>query len=281
MTRGIVLLELTGSPFGPALGAALARRGALVRRVALDAPLAGRPVTIAPGRIAWDGADLLAARALFVETPLFPWPQAPLAAREFPSLSPAAEREARALALSALLAAAARVRCVNPPAARHLAAAPALALDLLGAAGVPVAPWRIAPAPADEDAPDGWIVGDVAGRVRWHEPGRPAPGEPALLARPDGPLAELLVCGAGVVAARREGEPIEPSAVPAAVGALACRAARELELPVAEVVVACAPDGPCVLRLEAGPDLAAWDAASGGRVAEVLAGVLLADGEAR
>lgn len=286
MDGRIVLLGIPGSPVAEAIAAQLAGMGreGVVRD--LLAPLAGRPVTVADGRVTWEGVELTAAAALFVEAPVFPWPQPWRLAELAPGGRPsrelvAAEREGRSLLASALLAAAAAVPAVVPPGTAHEAVVPALPLVSAARAGLPVAPWTLEPRPAEP--PPGILVADAAGRDLVHVPARPPdPGEPALLVRAGGETVTLLVAGHTVLAACRTREPVlppdpreasamEPDALPAAVRELATAAAGRL--PLAAVTLTTG-GGPRVAFVEAAPDLAAWHTARGGAIASGVARLL-------
>ncbi len=321
MPPSVVILGLPESDFARRLGGAVEERGVRPAVLSLDAPLEGRPVTIQPGEILWEGVDLLGSGAVLVETPVYCWPQ-PQRLEALPMEPGArtkhltADRETRSLALSALCIAAGKVPVINPPEAAYLAAAPGAALSRLASGGVPVQEWRLGPAPdpdamkgvagpdgagsrsgtrpvgvADGLAPEaagrGAIVLDAAGRDRFHRPTRPPAGEPALLLEPfEGPVLSLIVVGDRAVAARRypsaaawsENDPdgtLPESRIPAFGSALALRAAGLLGLPVAAIAIT--GDGAALrlLHADAGPDLAAWDATSGGDLAGALAAYLV------
>ncbi|MEW6745147.1 MAG: hypothetical protein AB1486_20535 [Planctomycetota bacterium] len=263
-SKTVVVLGLPGSPLGERLVARLDEDGVRGRALSLDAPLLGLPVTVDSDSVLWQEENLLQAAAILVERPLFPWPQPRQIGLSGGEEARAADREGRSLALSALLVAADCVPVLNPPAAAHLAVAPAIALDLLEARGVPVHPWRLAPLPEAEGA----ILGmDASGRDRWHEPEAPRPGEPAILY--ELPLAEvvsILVVGplaAGTLRhpsarAWAEGAAVLPgSPIPVLVRDLALRAAATLGLAIASVSLATSPLA--VLHVDAAPDLALWD----------------------
>ena len=270
MLRTLAYLSVDAAGFAPRLVEAARARGTACVALSLDAPLRNQPVTISPGEVVWEGVDLLGAGAILVECPLFPWPQ-----RQFPDdlrfeptgpgarISP--EREARSLALSAIWIASRTVPVWNPPAAAHLAASPAVALERLAGAGLPVHPWALEPAP--DAAGDGCLVMDATGRDRWHRPSRPAPGEPAIVLEPiRGEVLQLLVVGGEPVGARgRRWEDVPPEAA-----GLATAAARALGLQIAAVLVAAAPASSEIVAVEAGPDLADWNACLDGRLAPLL-----------
>jgi hypothetical protein len=281
--------------------AALEREGLRAADLCLDAPLEGKPVTIRPGAVVWEGVDLLGAGALLLEAPVYSWPQ-PLRLHDAPADPQArarhftADREARALALSAIFAAAEIRPVVNPPGAGTLAASPAVALDRLEAEKAPVHPWRLGPAPAGAGGPGGPVVLDAAGRDRWHRPSRPPEGEPALILEPvEGEVLSLLVAGGRIAGGARFGDaaawahgeisaggaadaagPVDAGAVPAAAASLAAGAARRLGLHVAAVALAGAAAEPRILFVEAGPDLSRWDLRLGGRACDAIAALIAA-----
>jgi hypothetical protein len=253
----------------------------------LAAPWTGGAVTVrSDGAVDWQGFDLTAAAAVVIERPLFPWPQPQRLETLLVEGAPvpeqaAAERESRALALSALRWAAERVPVLNPPLSAHLAAAPVEALGLASEAGLEVFPWRLAPAP-DSEQGDGELVLDCVGRELWHEPARPEPGQPALLLESP-PEAALEIVGAGptVVAARRfsdcaawsagDGTTVEP---PATAAGIALRAVKAAGLFFGSVTLESgAPHR--LLWVDAAPDLERLDRATeGGLVAAIAASVL-------
>jgi hypothetical protein len=260
MTRPVALLACPDSPLAAQLAARLAESGVPAWTLDLDAPLNGEPVTVRDAAVRWQGHDLLTAGALWCEWPVFPWPQPLLPPCELPDAENFArwrhyQREARALAVSALAIAAAAVPTLNPPAAAHLALGPTVALDRLAAAGLPVHPWRVTAAPAEA----GEVATDATGADRWHRPIAWPDGAPRLLHAPlAGPAIAVLLVGAEVVAAGGWPAPSAEcaDAAPAAV-ALARRAAEALALEIA--LVAVAADGTAVLRVDAAPDLSKWD----------------------
>ena len=282
MNRVVVVMQLPGSPVGDRIGARARERGVTVEQVSLDAPLQGLPVTVRPDAVHWEGVDLLDADALFVERPIYAWPQAQRAAghASSPDLAAlvAAEREARALGLSALLTAASGRAVANRPEAARIAASPAIALDALGRAGLPVQPWRLAPAPRDDR--DEALLLDAAGRDRWHVPRQPSPGEPAIRLQPcQGEVLSVFVVGdtaAGALVfdddhawASMETEKVPGQGRFATGIELAIRAARTLDLSFAAVAIALRET--TVLWLEAGPDVVEWDTTLDGRISAALA----------
>ena len=239
-------------------------------QLSLDAPLQGRPVTVGPGEVLWEGTDLLRVGAILVEAPIFPWPQ-PQVVEDLrfdpvegeARISP--EREARSLALSALWVASQTRPVWNPPEAGHLAASLAVALDRLGAAGLPVHPWSLEPAP-EAGILEGLVI-DCAGPERWHQPSRPGPGEPAIVFDPiPSGIIDLLVVGGRTVGATAD----RTQEAPPEAGDLALRAAGALGLAIAQVSMVGDPRSLKILRVEAGPDLAAWNTRLDGRLAPLL-----------
>ncbi len=288
MRGKIALLGLPGSPVTAAVAAALEAGGRGAVRLDLFAPLAGKPVTIASGRVTWEGCELSAAGAVLAEAPVFPWPQPGSLEGVLEDGVPARDRvrrdrEGRSLVASALHVLAGERPVVNPPGAAHGAVAPAAVLDDLARHGLPVTPWRM-----DAAAPGtaGWVA-DAAGRDAWHQPARPpAAGEPALLfdAAADAAIV-VLVAGNAVVAARRipagplpadpgNGDPVPAEELPGRLAELAVRAAATVRAPVCALTVIAGEDSR-VLFIETGPDLAAWHAAAGEGVAEGLARMLV------
>ncbi len=304
MDRPIILLRLPESPLAGRVAACLERAGRVARIGSLDAPLEGEAVTVRAGCVSWQGHELLDAGAIWVESPLFPWPQSlPCPDARADRLAHerwvTRQREARALAASALLCAAEARPVVNHPGSAHLAASPMIALDRLQDRGLPVLPWRLgrAPAGAGGDAatpPDAAIVLDAAGRDRWHAPARPPAGDEALILDGcEGPVETLLVVGRRVAARRTyaaaaawsRGEPSGGSArrPMAEVGggsaqsaedelaaALAIDAASALGLDIAAVTLQ--RDG--LIFCEAAPDLRAWDDWAPDRLAAAIADLL-------
>ncbi len=290
MPPSVVLLTRPGSPLGDALSPRVDAHGGVCRTLNLDAPLSAEPVTVRPRGVAWQGVDLLGTGAILVERPVFPWPQ-PVRLRDLPGdagdrrAAAGAEREARSLAVSALRVAAEVRPVVNPPEAGHLAASPAVGLDRARGAGVPVAPWRLAPAgSADPEAGD--LVQDVVGGERWHAPSPPAGGDPTLILTPaGGAVSTLLIVGEAVAVAVEHPSPAAWTGGGPASGALlaspgpgaaaaALAAARACALPLAAVTV----DGhttESVLYIDAAPDLTAWGSVTQGRALDALAAYLV------
>jgi len=250
----------------------------------MDAPLSGRPVTVRPGRVTWEGFDLLTAAAVLVEKPIFPWPQ-PVRFESLPADPDArrghvaAEREARSLIVSAIRTVAEVRPVLNPPGAGLFAAAPGTALDHASRAKMPVVPWRLEPA---DPANAGALVLDPVGSDRWHRPAAPPAGDPALvLDPPEGPVRTLLVIGPriagavhhesarawsshGVSEGRATGT-FDPAAVE-----VALETAWALELELAAITLTGEPE-PRILHIDAAPDLTAWGRATEGRTLDALA----------
>ncbi|MBZ5638394.1 MAG: hypothetical protein LAO51_06495 [Acidobacteriia bacterium] len=274
MLQNLIYLGLAESGMGWCVADAARGLGLSCSVLSLDAPLLGKPVTVRPGEVLWEGTSLLDAGAILVEAPLFPWPQPVV-----PTEAPGAEREARSLALSALRAAA-EVRPVwNRPETGHLAASPAVSLTRLEAAGVAVRPWRLAPAPgAGQEA--GCLVLDAVGRERWHRTSRPPAGEPALvLSAIPGEVLCLLVIGGRIAGAcRGAGGDLPPvdgaevtaiGSVSSSAAGLAIRAAGVLGLDFAAFLLADG-DEERVLLADAAPDLATWNALLSGALPAIL-----------
>jgi len=284
MTGIIALFAAPASGLSSRLADLLAGRDAPARILHLDAPLRGEPVTVRGDRVTWQGFPLDEAAVLWIERPVFPWPQMlpppfPLPDVENFHRWRGYQREARALAASALAVAAERATAVNPPASAHLAVAPVTALDALAAGGFPVAPWRVGP--AREPAELHCCSLDPVGRDLWHPAGR-RPPDAMRLVFPDlaGPVIEMLVVGPDVVGHRRwidaaawpEGGPdtVGPAALAGPAG-LAVRAASALALETARVVCTDADPGARLLLVDAAPDWEEWDVRLGGAPASFLA----------
>lgn len=281
MSRPVVLFALADSPLAARVAARLAERDVPVCVLDLDAPLSGEPVTVRDAAVTWQGCDLGDAAALWCEQPVFPWPQMIPPPCDLPDAANFErwrhyQREARALAVAALAAAAETVPLLGSLAAAHLAVMPTVALDRLAAAGLDVQPWRVTAAPPGS----GELVRDATGRDRWHRPAAVAPsGRPRrYLAPVAGPVTEVLVIGGAVAAARRWPNAAAWNAgdagAPAAAGDLAepaCRGARALDLEILQVALAGGMPAAAILEADAAPDLAAWDALAAGAVAAALA----------
>ena len=289
MKQNYAILRTPGSPFGESLVSRLDERGARGTVLDLDAPLRGEPVTVRPGSVLWQEIDLVNAAAVFVERPVFPWPQprsiAGLIRDGVPDQDKVgAEREARSLIASAIPAAAVSGRLVNPPVAAHLAASPAIALDRLESAGLAVHPWRLGPAPEDTD---GRLLLDAVGRDLWHEPQRPLPGQMAI--EPDrfsGEVLSVLMAGGIPLGGLRYADgrswdagelaaPLTVEEIPATVVELTRGAVEASGLGFAAVSVIQKGDRPGLLWFDAGPDLAEWDRLLEGRIAAGLADYLI------
>ena len=296
MQAPIVILALLGSEFSPRLAAAIESRGASSTLLSLDAPFQGKPVTVRPGEVLWEGVDLRCAGALFLEAPLYSWPQ-PQEIRDLPA-DPAArtrrlaaEREARALALSAIFIAAETCPVVNPPEAASLAVAPGIALDRLASKNLPLNPWSLGPAP-DQARAGGRVVIDAAGRDSCRRPSHPPAGEPALiLDRIAGSVVTCLVVGGRIAGAHRHasgeasaegcpGETLHGDEIASPAADMASRAAGSLGLHVAAVSME-ERGAPRIFFVEAGPDLACWDATLNRSLAPVLADHLISTARER
>src|SRR5262245_23929004 len=75
MRGPIAVLALPSSTFGTDLKAGMDARGAASVVLSIDAVLDGDHVTIGSDAVLWQGFDLLTACAVFLETPIFAWPQ--------------------------------------------------------------------------------------------------------------------------------------------------------------------------------------------------------------
>lgn len=246
----------------------------------LDAPMRAGALTISPEGVLWQGFDLTRARTVVLECPWFAWPQANVtvsAAKE----RLGGEREARALALSALHVAARHARVVQPLRAAFYATSPLAALGVCAASGVRVRPWSaVAARPASSDGI--WL--DWVGHDAWTDPCPPAVGEPAWQPRPfDGPVTSVLAIGDSIVGARRfenarawseRRSASVCSHVEHAVTELASHARRALDVEWLQVDLLASADGAEVLSVDVGPDLAAWDDDLNGAAATTLSHLL-------
>jgi len=290
MKQTYALLRAPGSPFGESLASCLEERGAQGAVLDLEAPFHGEPVTVRPGTVIWQGIDLAGTAAVFVEKPVFAWPQPRRIAGllrdgEMDRDLVNAEREARSLIASAIPTAGDITRLVNPPVSRHLAASPATTLDRLQEAGVEVHPWRLGLAQDDSEER---LLLDVVGRDLWHEPERPLPGHFSI--EPDrftGEVLSVLVAGRNLLGGLRyenglawdrkeHSATVAAKEVPASVAEMAIDAVETLGLGFSAVSLIEKGDRPGLLWFEAGPDLAAWDLSLEGQVATGLADYLIA-----
>jgi len=284
MPAPVALLGIENSPLPERLAGLLAQEGVPTRLLNLDAPLAGEPVTVRGAEVVWQECALHTAAVLWLERPVFPWPQMLPAPCPLPDVENfnrwrAYQREAQALAVAALAAAAEQVPVVNPPSSAHLAVAPTVALDRLTAAGLPLVPWRVGPA-RDSDVVSVGIL-DATGHDRWHPAGALPPDAPRLsFDDDDGTVTELLVVGGKIVGTRQwpdtanwaASDPTTTATVaPAPLTGLALRAATALALEV--VQIACRNDSAqaAVLLAEAAPDLTTWDTHLDGAASTALA----------
>ncbi|MFH1999378.1 MAG: hypothetical protein ABIK28_06840 [Planctomycetota bacterium] len=303
MQKPIVLLGQTGSSFVPELETALRRKGLPCRALSLDAAFEGRALTVHAGAVLWEGADLLQAGAVFVEQPLFPWPQpqippegAPLGREAFGKWAQN-QRESRSLSVAGLCLAAEERPVLNPPAMAHLAASPAMALLLLARAGMAVHPWRLGPAcdfmPGDKRLPEDVKV-DPAGPDYWHKAEDPGPDDPTLfLTLSEERVYVCLVIGdriAGCIkyanvqawaadqARLEKGDAIEGADAPGrAFQETSVRAASSLGLDFAAIALIENNSGPKndskappILFCRAAPDLGAWNRRFSRRVIPIL-----------
>ncbi len=246
----------------------------------LDAALTGGGLVITPNSALWQGVELTQMEAVISERPWFAWPQATLASSTSAERR-IAEREARALSLSALHVAAERTRVMQPLGAAALAVAPLTALDVCAAAGLDVRAWRLVAArPSSPAAP--WF--DLVGADAWTAPRTPEVGQPAWHPEPfDGAVSSLLVVGDEFVGARGYADADAWQAARAADGApeispnarkIAQIARRALGVDWLQIDLLDAPSGAQVLAAHVGPDLAAWDRDLRGSVARAFAALL-------
>ncbi len=262
------------------LGAVAARCGFECARLDLESALHRGRTTLDGPRVEWDGFDLRQADAVLVERGVFAWPQ-PGNARA--GLSARAEREARALLLSALWTAAESVPVIPHPRHAHLCVAPALALERCERAAIPVHPWTIGARPPRGD---GRVWLDVGGRDLRYEPREPEPGEPGF--SPEafaGPLWTLLAFDGVVLGARRHVDAAAWQAgavegvlpgdeVPDALARLARGALEQLELPWLELALRPDPDAPTLVHLLPDADLGRWDLDLNGAASRAAATLL-------
>ena len=214
----IALIGRRGSRWIEAVAARCRGKIALLE---LEAALEGA-LTLDGERVEWDGFDATSAEVALVERAVFSWPQPGLGLGD---RSPQAEREARALLVSALNVLALRVRVLDPPESAYLAVAPLAALDACARAGLAVHPWTLV-AHRPEGGERIWLDpggNDVelelaprtprAGAPAWSPEPEPEP-EPGPEAEPEGDGARfegavlsLLTIGGELVAARRYAAP--------------------------------------------------------------------------
>lgn len=285
MNRPVVLLARSESLVAERVAGILAAGGFSTLILDIDAPINGDPVTVRDERVHWQGHDLAAAAAIWLEEPVFPWPQMIPPPCPLPDVANFErwrhyQREARSLAVAAVSVAGATVPVLNPVGSFHLAVSPSVALDRLAAAGVPVHPWRVTGGAPDPDE----LSVDAVGRDRWHRPiGVPAESPRLCFAPTPGAVMELLLIGGETAAARRwtqaadwtqaaaPARPVDPAEIVAPMAGLGRRCAAVLELEILQV--ACLEGGmePAVLLADAAPDLAAWDVPAAGVVAAALA----------
>ena len=306
MKEEVALIRIPESSLVEEIAANLSGSRFLCRILSLDAPLEKKPVTMAGGKVSWEGVDLMRVGAVFVERPVFTWPQTRLPSDPVHAELPLKQwamyqREADSLTVSALSVVADAVPTINPPSTVHMAVSPAIALERLAAAGIAVHPWSLGPAPPPGD-PGGGLVMDACGRDRWHEPLRPDEGEPSIMIEPfTGEVVTFLMIGDTCSGAARHGtggewivrhggngasgaeEPgtgaddaarreilSDPESYGEALG-IAKQAIAALGLGFAAVSVLAGASRPEVLLVEASPDLAAWNRMLDGRAAAALA----------
>ncbi|MCK9995480.1 MAG: hypothetical protein KAH56_04275 [Candidatus Krumholzibacteria bacterium] len=259
----------------------LNEQGLSVTNLDLDATLEGEPVTVNEAGAIWQGCALHEAPAIWLEMPVFPWPQAlpppfPIPDTENFRRWHTYQRESRALASSALALAADHVPIMNHPASSHLAVAPTVALDLLGSAGLPIQPWSLGSPPET-----GELILDATGRDRWH-PAEALPDTAPRLgfAAVDGPVYEMLVIGdkiAGTFLWNDGPAWVAPQSTPTVINApadlelLGKRAAEILNLEMIQVACAYGEGGPLLLGADAAPRLGVWNELLAGGLGAVLA----------
>lgn len=246
----------------------------------LESVLRGGALTVDGGRVHWDGFDLHTADAVLLERAVFAWPQ-PGSGRD--GLSPQAEREARALLLSALRIAAETSPVLEHPRHAHLAVAPALALDQCARAGSKVHPWSLVAArpPGDDRI---WL--DPGGPELRYAPRAPEPGEPAFAPEPfTGELLTVLVIDGQAVGARRHADAAAWKAdvhealvcgpeVPLRAAQAAIQAQRALGLTWAEVALRDAESEHSIVHMVPDAELGRWDSELSGAASTALAALL-------
>lgn len=310
MKEEIALIRIPESDLVEDIAANLSGSHFLCRILSLDAPLEGKPVTMAGGNVSWEGVDLMQVGAVFIERPVFTWPQTRLPSDPVHIELPLKQwtvyqREADSLTVSALSVVAEAVPMINPPSTVHMAVSPAVALERLAAAGIEVHPWSLGPAPHPGD-PSGGLVIDACGRDRWHEPLRPDEGEPSIMIEPvTGEVVTFLIIGDTCSGAARHGKggewivwhgrnggsgAEEPGtgaddavgqeilSAPESCGEaldMAKQTIAALGLGFAAVSILVGASRNEVLLVEASPDLAAWNRMLDGRAAAALADHLI------
>lgn len=310
MGKVIVLLAIPESPLAGELAALLDGGEISHHTCSLDAPMEGKPLTVSSKGVVWEGVDLMQADAIFLEKPVFPWPQHELPPERFRKnggfkQGVVFQRETMSLIVSAVRIAGEARRMINRPGADHLAISPSIALDHLSRDGIPVHPWRLATLASELRSEAGFVV-DASGGDRRHSPTIAQANEPALVYDPfpEEAVTVLVVGGraAGALHYQNGGQWAESgrsdtfgelrgtneknpdTESPARIDSLeafpeaaelAVRTAGALELDVAAVSVRTGPAAPGVLLCEAAPDLAAWNRILQGRLAEALADHLI------
>ena len=74
MGKPIVFLAVPGSPLADEVAKHFIRNDLQYYILSIDAPLEGKPVTVAHGLVTWEDVDLRQAGVVFLEKPVFPWP---------------------------------------------------------------------------------------------------------------------------------------------------------------------------------------------------------------
>lgn len=265
MSKTVALLLEADSPLAGLLPSAFQSRGYATIALNLQAAFAGKPVTVASDGVLWEGRDLLAVAAVFVERPVYPWPQESLppdAAGKAERDAVYAARQARSLTISALRCAAEIRPVVNPPAlAAEIAASPAVGLVRLAREGLPVLPWSLR---HERPAAGESLLIDPAGR---DIPALPDAGGPVIVsaAASEAPWS-VLVLGTTAAAggSLQEQEPMEipreigpPEEIPGPIARLAVDATARLGLDLGAVIIGGRPD-PAVVVVDAAPLLSQW-----------------------
>jgi hypothetical protein len=231
-------------------------------------------------RVLWNETELDGVSALIVESPWIAWPQPVAEGRDGESVEALqrrgiAQRERRALHVSALRIVARRARIANEPAlAADLAMTAALALERLAVSRVPVCEWRV--------VADAHVRPGSARVALTAETGlRPADGAQALEIDAAAASTRRQLCIGGQWIAAATGCPELHSSLrsspmsaaricnetPEADRELAQRALDALGLVFGCVHVA----NGAVAFVDAAVDLSAWDSATNGQVSAALA----------
>ncbi|MEN8007976.1 MAG: hypothetical protein ABFS42_13235 [Candidatus Krumholzibacteriota bacterium] len=280
----VALLGVSDSPVSDRLRGLLAGMDIPARMLDLDAPLQGEPVTVRGDEVIWQGFALHTAAVVWIEKPVFPWPQMlpppfPLPDVENFNRWRNYQREAQALAVSALATASESATVVNPPWSAHLAVAPITVLDKLADGGIPVAPWRVGSVSTDNQEPV--VAIDATGHDRRHPAGALPPDAPRLVFPSlGGEVMDVLLIGREIAGCRRWSDPAawtssEPAqldtSAPDQAADLASCVASTLALEIVQVSCVGGGEGPAVMTVDAAPDFNTWDTQLDGAPGSILA----------